>query len=65
MPSSRRSSSSRSTRASIEEADLKTIYFLDAAGQGIKDLTGLEKCTNRVDQAAENEIESAGRRSRP
>jgi len=30
----------------IEEADLKTIYFLDAKGRGIADLTGLEKCTN-------------------
>lgn len=30
----------------IEEEDLKTIYFLDAAGRGIADLTGLEKCTN-------------------
>ena len=30
----------------IEEADLKTIYFLEASGKGIKDLTGLDKCTN-------------------
>src|SRR5262249_40613250 len=43
----------------IEEADLKTIYFLDANGQGIKDLTGLEKCTNLASiKLPKNEIES-------
>lgn len=33
-------------KAEIEEADLKTIFFLEAEKKGIKDLTGLEKCTN-------------------
>lgn len=46
-------------KETIEEADLKTIYFLDAAGQGIKDLTGLEKCTNLASiKLPKNEIES-------
>lgn len=42
----------------IEEADLKTIFFLDARKRGIKDLTGLEKCTNLAEvKLSENEIE--------
>ncbi|MFG0335981.1 MAG: leucine-rich repeat domain-containing protein [Maioricimonas sp. JB049] len=43
----------------IEEADLKTIYFLDGKGRGIVDLTGLEKCTNLASiTLTENEITS-------
>src|SRR5215210_3261636 len=43
----------------IEEADLKTIYFLEASGKGIKDLTGLDKCTNLASiKLPKNEIES-------
>jgi Leucine-rich repeat (LRR) protein len=43
----------------IEEADLKTIFFLEAEKKGIKDLTGLEKCTNLASvKLARNEIES-------
>lgn len=43
----------------IEEADLKSIYFLEVRGRGIKDLTGLEKCTNLASiKLPENEIES-------
>lgn len=33
-------------KPSIEEADLKTIYFLEARGQDISSLQGLEKCIN-------------------
>ena len=33
----------------IEEADLKTIFILDARNKGIKDLAGLEKCPNLVE----------------
>jgi hypothetical protein len=43
----------------IEEADLKTIFFLEAEKKGIKDLTGLEKCTNLASvKLPGNEIES-------
>jgi Leucine-rich repeat (LRR) protein len=43
----------------IEEADLKSIYFLEASGREIKDLTGLEKCTNLASiKLPENAIES-------
>ncbi len=43
----------------IEEADLKSIFFLEARGRGIKDLTGLEKCTNLASiKLPENQIES-------
>ena len=43
----------------IEEADLKTIYFLDADGRGVKDLTGLDKCTNLASvKLPNNAIES-------
>jgi internalin A len=43
----------------IEEADLKTIFFLEADKKGIKDLTGLEKCTNLASvKLPSNEIES-------
>jgi Leucine-rich repeat (LRR) protein len=46
-------------KETIEEADLKTIYFLDAAERGIKDLTGLDKCTNLASiKLPRNEIES-------
>jgi internalin A len=33
-------------KAELTDDLLKSVYFLDAAGKGIKDLTGLEKCTN-------------------
>jgi internalin A len=43
----------------IEEADLKTIFFLEAEKKGIKVLTGLEKCTNLASVKLHgNEIES-------
>lgn len=46
-------------KETIEEADLKTIYFLDAPEKGIKDLTGLDKCTNLASvKLPKNEIES-------
>jgi Leucine-rich repeat (LRR) protein len=46
-------------KETIEEADLKQIYFLEAPKRGIKDLTGLEKCLNLASiKLPENEIES-------
>ncbi|RLS54203.1 MAG: leucine-rich repeat domain-containing protein [Planctomycetota bacterium] len=33
----------------VEEADLKSIFILDARNKGIKDLSGLEKCPNLVE----------------
>ena len=43
----------------IDEADLKSLFILDARNQGIKDLTGLEKCPNLVEvKLSGNEIES-------
>ena len=43
----------------IEEADLKSLFILDARNKGIKDLTGLEKCPNLVEvKLSGNEIES-------
>src|SRR5262245_55366506 len=46
-------------KETIEEADLKQIYFLEAPKRGIKDLTGLDKCTNLASiKLPENEIES-------
>jgi len=42
----------------IDEADLKTIFFLEAPKRGIKDLTGLEKCANLAEiKLSDNEIE--------
>ena len=42
----------------IDEADLKSIFILDARNKGIKDLTGLEKCPNLVEvKLSGNEIE--------
>lgn len=43
----------------IDEADLKTIFFLDARGKEIKDLTGLEKCTSLAEvKLSNNAIEN-------
>jgi Leucine-rich repeat (LRR) protein len=43
----------------LAEADLKNVYILKAKGKGIKDLTGLDKCTNLAElNLAKNEIES-------
>lgn len=43
----------------IDPADLKTIFFLDARKQGIKDLSGLELCTSLAEvKLSDNEIES-------
>ena len=43
----------------IEEADLKTIFFLDARGKSISDLTGLEKCVNLAEvRLSENQIQN-------
>ena len=33
----------------IEEADLKSIFLLDARNKGIQDLAGQEKCPNLVE----------------
>jgi internalin A len=45
----------------IDEADLKTIYFLEAPKRGIKDLTGVDKCTNLASVTlSDNEIENLG-----
>jgi internalin A len=46
-------------KPAIEEADLKTIFFLDARGKQIKDLTGLEKCTSLAEvKLSDNAIEN-------
>ena len=43
----------------IEEADLKSIFILDARNKGIKDLAGLDKCPNLVElKLSGNAIES-------
>ena len=43
----------------IEEADLKTIFFLDARGKEIADLTGLEKCINLAEvRLSKNRIQN-------
>lgn len=48
-------------KPAIDEADLKTIFFLDARGKGIKDLTGLEKCTSLAEvKLSDNAIENLG-----
>lgn len=36
----------KGTDAEITDDDLKKVYFLEARGKGIKDLTGMEKCVN-------------------
>jgi hypothetical protein len=47
----------RDTTDEITDDDLKKVFVLDAKGKGIKDLTGMEKCTNLLQFiAAKNEI---------
>ncbi|MCA9046148.1 MAG: leucine-rich repeat domain-containing protein, partial [Planctomycetaceae bacterium] len=41
----------------IDPADLKSIFFLDARGKGIKSLAGLQHCTNLAEvKLSDNEI---------
>ena len=41
----------------ITDDDLKKVFILEGKGKGIKDLTGLEKCTNLLQlNLAKNEI---------
>lgn len=43
----------------LTEDDLKKVFILEGKGKGIKDLTGLEKCTNLLQlNLAKNEIEN-------
>lgn len=45
----------------LTEEELKKVNFLDGTGKGIKDLTGLEKCTNLLEvKLAKNEIVDVG-----
>ena len=44
-------------KETIDPADLKSIYFLDARGEEIKDLTGLEHCANLAElKLSDNQI---------
>jgi len=45
----------------LTEEDLRKVYFLDASGRGIKDLSGLERCPNLAQvNLAKNEISDLG-----
>ncbi|HVC92280.1 MAG TPA: hypothetical protein VND64_01255, partial [Pirellulales bacterium] len=47
----------RDPATELTDEDLKKVFVLEARGKGIKDLTGLEKCTNTLQlNLAKNEI---------
>ncbi|MCA8996912.1 MAG: leucine-rich repeat domain-containing protein [Planctomycetaceae bacterium] len=44
-------------KENLEPGDVKTIFFLDARGRGIKDLSGLQHCVNLAEvKLSDNEI---------